>query len=55
MSANAQDVFLLPEYLAIVMEYCNTGDMAEYMANFMAERVRVVHSETCIYIQPFEY
>jgi hypothetical protein len=36
-----QDVFLLPEHLAIVMEYCNVGDMAEYMANYMADRVRV--------------
>ncbi len=32
------------------MEYCNVGDMAEYMANYMADRVRVslnlfIHSD----------
>lgn len=36
-----QDVFLLPDYLAIVMDYCNRGDLAEFMAGYIAERVRL--------------
>ncbi len=32
---SVQDVVLLPDYLAIVMEYCNRGDLAEFMAGFV--------------------
>lgn len=40
LHADVQDVFLAPEYLAIVMDYCNRGDLAEFMAGYIAERVR---------------
>lgn len=35
-----QDVFLLPEHVAIVMEMASGGDLAEYMAEYVAKGVR---------------
>ena len=31
-SGHAQEVFLTPRYLAIVTEYANGGDLAQYMS-----------------------
>ena len=40
-----QDVFALPEHLAIVMEYADCGNLAEFISSYVCTHVR--HSLCC--------